>query len=52
MDKKTDTADKIILPQNLQREMMRFFLKTSVPKIVEADRKQQQPSPKSNQAKE
>ena len=26
--------EKIILPQNLQREMIKFFLKTSIPKIA------------------
>jgi len=25
--------EKIILPQNLQHEMIKFFLKTSIPKI-------------------
>ena len=40
--------EKIILPQNLQREMIKFFLKTSIPK-VNADREQEQTPPNSNQ---
>ena len=39
---KTDKKEKIILPENLQREMIKFFLKTSVPKIV-AEKERQQP---------
>jgi hypothetical protein len=39
MEKRTpDTNEKIILPENLQREMMKFFMKTSIPKIVERNR--------------
>ena len=46
MDKKQTTKDndKIILPKNLQREMIRFFLTTSIPKIA-ADKEQQQKPP-------
>lgn len=46
MDKKQTTEDKnkIILPQNLQREMIKFFLQTSIPKIA-ADKEQQQQKP-------
>jgi len=46
MELKKDTKEKIILPESLQREMMKFFLETSIPKIVKADREQQQTSPK------
>ena len=52
---KTDSKDKeekIILPVNLQREMMKFFLKTSVPKLAEIEKERQQTSPNQNQAKE
>ena len=35
MDMREQPAkEKIILPQNLQREMIKFFLKTSIPKIA------------------
>ena len=48
MDKREAPAkEKIILPQNLQREMIKFFLKTSIPKIAadrEREKEQQQPS--------
>lgn len=46
MDKKKIT-DKIILPQNLQKEMIKFFLTTSIPKIA-ADKEQQQKPPIKN----
>ena len=52
---KTDSKEKkekIILPVNLQREMMKFFLKTSVPKLAETEKERQQTSPNKNQAKE
>lgn len=39
----TDKKEKIILPENLQREMIKFFLKTSVPKIIK-EKERQQPS--------
>jgi len=35
------SKDKITLPKNLQREMIKFFLSTSTAKIT-ADKKQQQ----------
>ncbi|MDL2273400.1 hypothetical protein LJC34_02490 [Oscillospiraceae bacterium OttesenSCG-928-G22] len=38
-----ETTNKIILPQTLQREMMKFFLKTSIPKIAADKEKQQIP---------
>jgi len=43
----TIPKEKITLPENTQREMMKFFLKTSIPKIA-ADKKRQTnpPSPK------
>ena len=40
---KTEKKEKVILPENLQREMIKFFLKTSVPKIVEEKERQQSP---------
>ena len=51
MEKKNpDTKDKIILPENLQREMIRFFLRASALKIAEKERiseiDSQQTSPK------
>jgi hypothetical protein len=43
IDKQELTSDeKIILPEKLQREMMKFFLKTSIPKIALLDREKQQ----------
>jgi len=36
------TKEKIILPKNLQREMIKFFLKTSLPKLAALDKEQQQ----------
>ena len=33
-DVKPDTTDKIILPKNLQREMMKFFIQASISKNV------------------
>ena len=48
MDNVTNTKEKIILPENLQREMIKFFLKTSMLKIVksEAPDKEEQHAPK------
>jgi hypothetical protein len=52
--KNLDTKEKIILPINLQREMMKFFLRTSMPKIAERNRKSvsnsQQTSPKAEES--
>jgi len=49
-----DTKEKIILPESLQREMMKFFLRTSAPKRAERrwakERESQQTSPKSEGA--
>jgi len=39
----TEKASKIILPQNLQREILKFFLKTSIPKTNANKACQQQP---------
>ena len=45
MEKREAPAkEKIILPQNLQREMIKFFLKTSIPKLAEDKAQQQKPS--------
>ena len=55
MDKETNTKEKIILPKNTQREMMKFFLKTSIPKIAEKNRQKNQkhpPNPKLEAAKD
>jgi len=46
MDKQeTGKKEKIILPQNLQREMIKFFLKTSIPKLAAIDKERQQLPP-------
>jgi len=34
MNNKPNTKEKITLPANTQKEMMKFFLKTSTPKIA------------------
>ena len=39
MDMEVTTKEKIVLPENTQREMMKFFLKTSIPKIADEKRK-------------
>ncbi len=41
-NKQPDVKEKITLPEKLQREMMKFFLKTSMPKIADTNKKQQQ----------
>jgi len=33
MDKKANDTEKIILPKNTQREMIKFFMRTSMPKL-------------------
>jgi hypothetical protein len=45
MKMEPDTKDKIILSENLQREIIKFFLKTSVPKLASKDKSRQQTSP-------
>ena len=47
---KTEHKEKIILPENLQREMIKFFLKTSIPKLAaqEREKEHQQKPPISN----
>jgi len=48
MEKSTaKPKEKITLPENTQREMMKFFLKTSIPKIA-ADKKRQANPPNPN----
>ena len=49
---KFDEKEKIVLPVNLQREMIKFFLRASSQKIAEAkkDKEDQQTSPNSNNA--
>jgi len=37
MDRKPNAEEKIILPKNLQREMIKFFLKTSMPKLAKLE---------------
>ena len=53
MDNKSATGakNKITLPPNIQREMIKFFLKTSIPKIAadKEQREQQQKPPNSNE---
>ena len=50
-DEKPVTTDKIILPKNLQREMMKFFIQASIAKNVkeknakECNDKEKQQSP-------
>ena len=45
MDDKTKGKDKTItLPENTQREMMKFFLRTSIPKIA-ADKQSKKKPP-------
>jgi len=34
LNNKEKANEKIILPENTQREMMKFFLSTSIPKIA------------------
>ena len=53
MEKKqaTESKDKIIIPQNLQKEMIKFFLKTSIPKIA-AEKEQGKQQQKTSNSKE
>ena len=53
-DAEKNPKEKIILPDNLQREIIKFFLKTSVPKLAELNKEKenQQTSPNTNKAKE
>ena len=53
-DAEKNPEEKIILPDNLQIEMIKFFLKTSVPKLAEINKEKenQQTSPNLNKAKE
>ncbi|MCL2577506.1 MAG: hypothetical protein FWE27_05590 [Defluviitaleaceae bacterium] len=44
--RETPAKEKIILPKNLQREMIKFFLHTSIPRLA-ADKEQQQTPPNS-----
>ena len=46
---KPDEKEKITLPDKLQREMMKFFMKTSVPKLAEVNKERQQQPPNSNE---
>jgi len=39
---KTTSKEKIVLPKNLQREIMRFFIEAATPKNVTNDKEQQQ----------
>lgn len=49
---KSDKKEKIILPENLQKEMIKFFLKTSIPKIIEDKERQQPPENSKNEGAE
>ena len=56
-DAEKKPQEKIILPDNLQREMIKFFLKTSVPKLAEMngiskEKENQQTSPNLKKAEE
>jgi len=44
MENKPTANDEIILSKNLQREMIKFFLKTSMPKLDAQEKEKQQPS--------
>jgi len=39
MDNTIQQPEKITLPKNLQREMLKFFLKTSIPRKKYGDKK-------------
>ena len=41
----TGQKEKIILPENLQREIIKFFLKTSIPKLAEINKEENQLAP-------
>lgn len=47
--KKANPKEKIILPKNLQREMIKFFLKNAAPKLAALDKEQQQTSENSKE---
>ena len=51
MDKATNAKEKITLPENTQREMMKFFLKTSIPQIAEKNLKKNPPNPNTEAVK-
>ena len=52
-DNQADTKDTIILSENTQREMISFFLSTSMKKLEEQGNTQQtSPEKKSKKAKE
>jgi hypothetical protein len=44
---KPNATDKIVLPKNLQREMMKFFARVIIPRNTDDDKEKQQTSPKS-----
>ena len=39
--KQKNQEEKIILPENLQREMIKFFLNASIPKVTEQNKEHQ-----------
>ena len=43
--KKMELKEKIILPENLQREIIKFFLKTSIPKLAEINKEDNRSTP-------
>jgi len=47
-NKQTDSKEKITLPKNLQREIIKFFAHESMNKNAKADKDQQQTSPNQN----
>jgi len=46
MNNKPNTKEKITLPANTQKEMMKFFLKTSTPKIAAGNQPTRKPKRK------
>ena len=46
--KELAVQEKIILPENTQREMIKFFLRTSMPKLAMQEKQNQQTSPEVN----
>jgi len=48
MEAKPNTTDKIILPKNLQREMIKFFTQASIKNASKKDKEKQQTPEKPN----
>jgi len=41
----SNAKEKIVLTENTQREMMKFFIRTSIPKIASDKKQKKQPNP-------